>query len=242
MNRTLKQIGAVALAVGMTTFAATSADAAVMTDLGWNDNDFWASPHDGNIISTAEIRAETQGNWEFGLWNGDSLGAQGDHTWNGFANFSLSYDADDTKLSLTLGGTAIDSFVDLGSAQTMFLRLRSDEEKNNQPNAQVSVKDLTLSGASLAGGTIESPLPHDPNSYYSNYWMISGFDIAADWTLAGQVKIADAVNQDSHTAMNVKISDVPPVPLPAAAWFMLTALGGLVGSRWLKGRTADQAA
>ncbi|WP_299438017.1 VPLPA-CTERM sorting domain-containing protein [uncultured Rhodospira sp.] len=28
--------------------------------------------------------------------------------------------------------------------------------------------------------------------------------------------------------------EVPAVPLPAAVWFMLTALGGLAGSRWLK--------
>lgn len=31
-------------------------------------------------------------------------------------------------------------------------------------------------------------------------------------------------------------------PLPAAAWFMLTALGGLFGSRWLKGRRGAQQA
>ncbi|WP_170294751.1 VPLPA-CTERM sorting domain-containing protein [Roseospira navarrensis] len=33
--------------------------------------------------------------------------------------------------------------------------------------------------------------------------------------------------------------DVSAVPLPAAAWFLLTALGGLFGTRWLKkGQTA----
>lgn len=34
---------------------------------------------------------------------------------------------------------------------------------------------------------------------------------------------------------------VNPVPLPAAAWFLLTAIGGLFGGRWLKGRKATTA-
>lgn len=33
------------------------------------------------------------------------------------------------------------------------------------------------------------------------------------------------------------VASVQPVPLPAAAWFILTALGGLVGARWLTRRT-----
>jgi len=31
----------------------------------------------------------------------------------------------------------------------------------------------------------------------------------------------------------------PPIPLPAAAWFMLTAVGALAGTRLLKGRAAE---
>ena len=37
-------------------------------------------------------------------------------------------------------------------------------------------------------------------------------------------------------------ADIPAVPLPAAAWFLLTALGGLGGLRWLKGRQAGTTA
>ncbi len=38
----------------------------------------------------------------------------------------------------------------------------------------------------------------------------------------------------SNKANLVASLEVHPVPLPAAAWFLLTALGGLFGMRWLK--------
>ena len=38
----------------------------------------------------------------------------------------------------------------------------------------------------------------------------------------------------SNKAHLVASLEVHPVPLPAAAWFLLTALGGLFGMRWLK--------
>lgn len=43
-------------------------------------------------------------------------------------------------------------------------------------------------------------------------------------------------NSPSPDGFDVNAIGVAPVPLPAAAWFLLTGLGGLAGLRWLRDR------
>jgi hypothetical protein len=60
----------------------------------------------------------------------------------------------------------------------------------------------------------------------------------------GNVLAADFQVTFSDDVMVTAINgvDVNKVPLPAAVWFMLTAIGGLVGSRWLRTDKAAVAA
>jgi len=52
--------------------------------------------------------------------------------------------------------------------------------------------------------------------------------------------LVDTSGNNSEDGFDV--DHIAVTPLPAAAWFMLTAIGGLFGSRWLKGRRGAQQA
>ncbi|WP_299436170.1 VPLPA-CTERM sorting domain-containing protein [uncultured Rhodospira sp.] len=54
--------------------------------------------------------------------------------------------------------------------------------------------------------------------------------------------LVDTTDSGSNSFDGFDVDQVGVTPLPAAAWFMLTALGGLFGSRWLKGRRGAQQA
>ncbi|MQX37129.1 VPLPA-CTERM sorting domain-containing protein [Roseospira navarrensis] len=81
---------------------------------------------------------------------------------------------------------------------------------------------------SFTGDQVDNP--PDPGLGFVNVYFKSdpGFEFDS------VVLISDPNNAFEHV--------VSTVPLPAAAWFMLTALGGLVGSRWLKKDKAAPAA
>jgi len=241
MNRTLKQIGAVALALGVVSVAAPRADAAFVN---LNADDYTVNDALGvdsySKLGWGEIRSgnrASNGDWEAGVGNSGSPFApvdQGNFDWADGQNvwdkiyFDLSYDHSTDTLSLNYGadeglGTLLEvEDLVLDDAESILLRTAARKD----------------------GSSIEGEV--NGNSFGVtegvNYWQIA-IDGTNSWAFDGYATFTfGSAFSGSDPAMQFKITDVPPVPLPAAAWFMLTALGGLVGSRWLKGRTADQAA
>ncbi|WP_299438488.1 THxN family PEP-CTERM protein [uncultured Rhodospira sp.] len=63
------------------------------------------------------------------------------------------------------------------------------------------------------------------------YLAITGFQVGNN-TFTDWLTREEATNEATLRA--TLTSELNTVPLPAAAWFMLTAIGGLFGSRWLK--------
>lgn len=87
----------------------------------------------------------------------------------------------------------------------------------------------------------------DPNDTYGQTdpiptWelLTHTFNIAAQGIYTLEFIATPGIGNE-HGAFIDDVS-LSAVPLPAAAWFMLTALGGLVGSRWLKKGAAAQTA
>ncbi|WP_299436630.1 VPLPA-CTERM sorting domain-containing protein [uncultured Rhodospira sp.] len=112
---------------------------------------------------------------------------------------------------------------------------------DSDPTLTWGITGLTQSGL---GGVLT---PHTLTSNdYGDY--VSSSNAMNYSSASGETDAAEA----AVTKRNYDLSDygryvyadwmpVSEVPLPAAAWFMLTALGGLVGTRWLKGRRSAAA-
>ncbi|WP_170294965.1 VPLPA-CTERM sorting domain-containing protein [Roseospira navarrensis] len=72
----------------------------------------------------------------------------------------------------------------------------------------------------------------DVKNKANDYYIVSGVD-------STMLELGMRVTEPGDW---IRVVTVSAVPLPAAAWFLLTALGGLVGTRWLKKDKAAAAA
>jgi hypothetical protein len=90
-----------------------------------------------------------------------------------------------------------------------------------------------LSFTTATGGTgsqlIQFPGSGGLNSNAALFFVTIAFTEAVD-----SFTFAATAHNDGWGIDDIKVG-IAPVPLPAAVWFLLTALGGLVGARWLKG-------
>jgi hypothetical protein len=74
------------------------------------------------------------------------------------------------------------------------------------------------------------------------YLVDIAFGIGGTWSTADLLNGGGKQPGLSHLTIWAQTGPPTEAPLPAAVWFMLTALGGLTGARWLgKGRAAAQA-
>lgn len=100
--------------------------------------------------------------------------------------------------------------------QSCFLFWCSDETNDDW--------NIYVDGELVANDSVQNPFPFGNDGVSSISFEALADGLTDDWR----------VSQIEY--------DVPPVPLPAAVWFMLTALGGLAGTRWLKKGTKAAAA
>jgi hypothetical protein len=141
--------------------------------------------------------------------------------------FSFAYLEATDLLSLTVDGTSISTnLFDLDDARSIFIRTR-----NNDTNF-VTLSDLTLNTHPFSS-------VFDSGSADVQYLQVGGIDFSQDWTLAGTISLNIGANSsNSLPAAQFKITDVAPIPLPAAAWMLLSAMGGLGALGWRKRRAA----
>lgn len=166
------------------------------------------------------------GDWEVGVQNppGTPIDVRQAAFGNGVGYaFSLGYAAATDALALTIGGVTSQTTVDLSGMRSMFIRSRSDSAADT-----TSLTNLSLNGMAVGVDNI----PAGAGSANTAYTVIENFAFDGDWTLTGVSTFAwdGAAPSGSRLASQFKLTDVAPVPLPAAAWMLLSGLGALAAA------------
>ena len=178
-------------------------------------------------FALGEIRAGNAGpagDWEVGVQN--PPGAPVDVRQFAWGNgqgygFTLAYVAAGGLLSMTVDGvTSATSGVDLTDMRSMFVRTRSSDA----PEGSASLTGLTLNGFALGDN-----VPAAGEGIGAAYLQVFDFDFASDWTLAGVTRFAWSgdLPAGSRLGSQIKLTNLAPVPLPAAAWLLLGGVAAL---------------
>ncbi|MEO0938944.1 MAG: VPLPA-CTERM sorting domain-containing protein [Pseudomonadota bacterium] len=179
-----------------------------------------------------EIRDGGPGTWELGVGRNtqstpNSTNAHYTHT-TAFTAFTLMFGAAQGDLSLTVGATTISFNVGTGFFDTFnALGIRA-EGRDNKGNVEGStfIRNLTLDGMSLSTDSIAA------TNNSAGVLLTQPLDLSSGFTLAGEYQfvysgLAQGQGSGSRPAIQLKAAEIPPVPLPAAAWMLIAALGGL---------------
>ncbi|MFP4361180.1 MAG: VPLPA-CTERM sorting domain-containing protein [Alphaproteobacteria bacterium] len=226
----------VAAALALT---ATSAEAAVTFD---SDAEFLASPFAGGTIAEAQgIDGGTGAQAQVGVPTiapaGSNVGSAFNVNWqDGPVDFTVSYD----QANFTFRGTResdtlfdLSKEADFSGANSVFVRVAGAE------NSRTILRDLAFEDADGNDtGLLSGELDSGTGSNVENYIGFNYANLSDDWSLTGQ---AELTGDDfaARPGFQVKIDD-SVVPLPAAAWLMISGLAG-VGYTAYRGRKAATA-
>jgi hypothetical protein len=214
------------------TLTAASAEAAFTIERFTGDDDF--TSRSGTEYAVAEGRAGNQasnGDWEIGIGapNTQPPDQQAQFDWNGdfdFDPFTLSYTATSNQLTFDVRDTSVSTSVDLSTGTNVFIRARGGATAD-EPG---ELSDLVFNSHDL--GDLK------PGVDEVRYLAFAGPDLATDWSLTGNVWMPNG--DGSSPAFQIKLTDASVVPLPAAAWLMISGLAG-VGYTAYRGRKAAAA-
>lgn len=175
--------------------------------------------------------------WEYAVgFPADGGGnVPGQYNWaNSPAPFTLSWTQATTSLTLSFAEGSVSPVTKtvaggLGGFQSMFIRM---DGRNANDTTSASLTNLTLVDSS---GTHNLPDLFEDDAIF--YAQLGTFNLLSDWSLSGDVTLAGR-NANAQPSVQIKLADVAPVPLPAAAWLLIGGLGSLFGLGRLRRRAA----
>ena len=196
---------------------------------------FSATSFPGSTAPAVRFRNQNSGGE---LYVGYDLGSNANRTERGFtytasAPFSVAFDTVSNTVTGTYGNTVSASRGTPASAteiNAIEVSITGPRyfSNGNEPN-YFSFTGLTLNGMPLApSNALIGITPPDRRSTLSFY--VWDFAQAPSYTLAGTLNYAGTlgVNGSSEGARaEFRFGSVTPVPLPAAVWLLIAALGGL---------------
>lgn len=182
-------------------------------------------------FAVGELRGGGPTTWEIGIQNppGSPTDTKQFAWGNGTPHaFLFSYDAGLGSLSLQIleGTTTLVSSataIALDGVQSMFLRLRDNDDAQGPGS-------VALTGMTLNAHALPDLAANGPGSPGAGYLHVFGIDWTQDWALAGVATFSwagAAIPTQSRLNVNFKLTDVAPIPLPAAGWLLMSALAGL---------------
>ena len=189
-----------------------------------------ATPYTGDAAFLAATEGEkavaefrwgndaTNGDWEvaLGFPTSTSNQVQAQNNWSGGETFKLNYDGAGSLVLDFKGTTSYHTYA-IDSAGFNALALRADGRRG----------DATISNLQFNGTGFGPLLADDVVSYA----LLTGVDVTSPWMLSGTIDFANSdtaqANRGSQPSFQVKLAEVEAIPLPAAIWSLLAALGGL---------------
>lgn len=183
-------------------------------------------------VAVGELRGGSgtvAGDWEVGVQSPPGVPQNVQQTaWgNGVANpFSFGYSAATNMLSLTAGGVTSTAGADLSGATSMFIRARSNDDARGMGS-------MALTGLSIGGMALPDVIPAAGGGDGAAYLQVFDIDWAADWVLEGVATLSwdgATIPSGSRLGANFKVTNLAPVPLPAAAWLLIGGVGVLAAA------------
>ncbi|WP_299444775.1 VPLPA-CTERM sorting domain-containing protein [uncultured Rhodospira sp.] len=234
-NKTLSVLTATGLALAVAMGAAAPAHAALIDFTAGTPNDSITNPFSGSVLGVGYTVTASD---DFGTDGVSQSVCQSHNPSLACGRDGLGVGDDEISASSTAEWIEIvfDTAVLVGEFYVLDLFWANDGQDEPADPYEVGAYTLTFDGGATTSGTFEADDTEVVDTSDVGYLAVALNQKvkAIKWTYIGDTNDEAGVGDYAVAGLTV-------TPLPAAAWFLLTALGGLVGTRWLRKAPATAA-
>lgn len=150
----------------------------------------------------------------------------------GTGAFTFAYSALTGVASMSLNGVSIS--VDYSTSALKPTGFNDLLFKLRTPNtsATLELSGLTLNGSAITPGAISNSVGGE------TFWFVRDAIVGDSFELSGVFTGTGLTTSNEANRFEIQAGNLNAIPLPAAAWMLLGAIGGLGAMGWRKRRTA----
>lgn len=235
-NKTLSVLTATGLALAVAMGAAAPAHAALIDFTDGNPADSISNPFSGSVVGIGYTVTASD---DFGTDSVSQSVCQGHNSALACGRDGLGVGDDEISGSQSAAEwikIAFDAAIYVKAFYVLDLFWANDGDGNPLNPHEIGGYTLTYEDNSTSSGSFVAASTEVVDTSDVGYLAVAVNQTvkAITWTYAGDTNDLAGVG-------DYAVAGVAVTPLPAAAWFMLTALGGLVGGRWLRKAPATAA-